>query len=446
MSIQLLPSQLQHYNRLRNIMSYSRVYIDTSLVGAGKTYVSLYIASQCKMSVIVICPVNVHGKWMSIATKYGITAQVMTYDKLACGGERQLKINDSVMLIVDEFHYVIHECKRTNALFSLASKITKTSYVGFLSATPFTKESELDYFNQQIMNITNPNQSVLHKQRATFIHNATNQYLNRDIATEVSLMLGIRPIDYIRAISSKVCNKDFSFSKLDISNSIYRHTSDESQAILSAIRSAYQILGDNSVPNADKYNIFMRVITKHMASLEMIKCDNFVNAVLSTAYTHKNVVFVNYREPLLYIMNTLSHLNPVCIHGSINGKNRLDAITRFNTDDSVRLIVCNTKATCCGIDLDDKSGNAHRAVYISPSFDYSNMLQAVGRVYRIDSKSLPLVRFIYAEHFVSSDTTKRKNKPLNEYRLLCNIERKSRFIGTYNTDLCFPTISTMCDI
>lgn len=440
-SIQLLPSQRFHYDRLWDITRRSRIYIDTSIVGAGKTYVSLYLASRLKKSVIVVCPLNVVEKWVGVTAQYGIKAQVLTYDKLASGGVRSLCVHTDSMLIVDEFHYVIHDCKRTKALFSLASVIVKTpSYIGFLSATPFTKDTELQYFSSTLLSLVGHNSCGFHHGRALcIVKAATPRFcLPRDVAYEISRMLPMEPMDHITSISSKIESPDFSFSKLEILNLVYRHTSKDLYDVLRAIQTAFQVLSVEGIAPDERYSIFMRMVIKQMAILERIKADDFVTSILSTAHTHKNVVFVNYRESLVYIMNALEHLNPVCIHGSINGKTRFEAITAFNTDASVRLIVCNTKATCCGIDLDDKIGSEPRAVYISPSFDYSNMLQAIGRVYRIDSKSLPLVKFIFTE--AESMNAKRKPVTITEHRLLKNIERKSKFISMYNKDLCFPYV------
>jgi superfamily II DNA/RNA helicase len=193
-------------------------------------------------------------------------------------------------------------------------------------------------------------------------------------------------------------------------------------------------------PPAVRYQIFMRMINKSARKLELLKAKYFIKAVSATEYTHKNVVFVNYKETAKLLADHFWHLNPVVINGSVKAAARAQCIRAFNQYDDVRLIVCNTKAACCGIDLDDKVGDKPRAIYISPSFDFNSMLQAIGRVYRIDSKSRPMVRFVYAKVEYTKLVNRRGERvecatSVSEKQLINNIKRKAAFVATINASL-----------
>lgn len=189
--------------------------------------------------------------------------------------------------------------------------------------------------------------------------------------------------------------------------------------------------------------MFIKTIVHHMRTLEQSKLSAMCDAIERRA-SPKNVVFLNYTVSVEEVRTRLAHMNPVEIVGSTTIKDRSENIRRFNTDPSVKLIICNTKAGCCGIDLDDKIGNEARSVFISPSYDFNNMLQAIGRVYRCDSRSIPSIYFMYTK--VSRTTKDGKVDSISESCLIKNIQTKMKFIVGVNDEFKFKCTPLLLDV
>lgn len=74
-TIELMPSQVEHVNKLNTILSTEPVALDLSSLGSGKTFTSSYIAMHHPNKfkhVVVIAPVSVKTKWQQIQTEYGV--------------------------------------------------------------------------------------------------------------------------------------------------------------------------------------------------------------------------------------------------------------------------------------------------------------------------------------------------------------------------------------
>ena len=73
--VTLLPSQVDHVNKITEILSYSPYALDLSSLGAGKTYTSSFIAMrepERYKHIVVIAPVSVKVKWLQMKKDYNI--------------------------------------------------------------------------------------------------------------------------------------------------------------------------------------------------------------------------------------------------------------------------------------------------------------------------------------------------------------------------------------
>ena len=70
-------------NRGKAILDQYPGYLDTSRMGAGKTFVTLWQAIRMKLPIIVICPTSVQNNWMTNAPIYGVeVVSLLTYEGL----------------------------------------------------------------------------------------------------------------------------------------------------------------------------------------------------------------------------------------------------------------------------------------------------------------------------------------------------------------------------
>lgn len=74
-TIELLPTQVEHVERLEHILSFSPFALDLSSLGSGKTYASSYIATNDPerfKHIVVVAPVSVKTKWLQMKKEYGV--------------------------------------------------------------------------------------------------------------------------------------------------------------------------------------------------------------------------------------------------------------------------------------------------------------------------------------------------------------------------------------
>ena len=73
--ISLMPHQVDHFQRIKEIMQKFNFAQDLSMAGAGKTYTSAKLSLDPDMKfkhVIVVCPVSVQYKWLEMKDRFGI--------------------------------------------------------------------------------------------------------------------------------------------------------------------------------------------------------------------------------------------------------------------------------------------------------------------------------------------------------------------------------------
>jgi hypothetical protein len=89
--IELLPNQKEHVENLNKILNRFPFAFDFSMLGAGKTYTSSFLALQHSFKhVIVVCPVSVVSKWKHMEETYDLPIrQIMGYQTLRSVSYRQ---------------------------------------------------------------------------------------------------------------------------------------------------------------------------------------------------------------------------------------------------------------------------------------------------------------------------------------------------------------------
>jgi hypothetical protein len=89
MSLQLRPNQIQHFQKVLEILKKLYFYIDGSETGLGKTYIAAAIAIMLQLPCIVICPKSARNTWRKVFTEYKVntyqitkTRGIITYETL----------------------------------------------------------------------------------------------------------------------------------------------------------------------------------------------------------------------------------------------------------------------------------------------------------------------------------------------------------------------------
>jgi hypothetical protein len=86
MSMQLLPHQTSHVERLKSILAGNFFAVDTSTTGSGKSYTAMYVAKALGFRhVIFVCPNSVKAKWLALTKEMGIGCTILTYNNVKGG-------------------------------------------------------------------------------------------------------------------------------------------------------------------------------------------------------------------------------------------------------------------------------------------------------------------------------------------------------------------------
>lgn len=196
-----------------------------------------------------------------------------------------------------------------------------------------------------------------------------------------------------------------------------------------AIQSALQIIDNNELSTKMKHIH----ITKTLHLLETSKIQLFCKQALDTYYQspmNKIVIILNYSYAIDE-MNRIFQELQITDYGVINGEvafsKRHEMIQTFQEpNDKLRILIFNLKVINGGIDLDDKNGNYPRYVFISPTFSFIDLSQAVYRFLRgSDTLSLPIIKLLYGH-----DSFDQSNK---EQHILNILNKKSKLLNQINS-------------
>src|SRR5690554_2541874 len=159
--IVLLSHQHEHARRMLDFLQNNKFAIDLSPTGTGKTYVSLWLANQLELPVIVFCPKNVVNVWKSLAETYDVELQTVTYDQVKnpkhgwvtneirkrLSEEGRDKIYEGHLFIDDEAHKLKNPSYQSKAMQEILGNLIKggnanPSKVLLLSATLIDGEKQ----------------------------------------------------------------------------------------------------------------------------------------------------------------------------------------------------------------------------------------------------------------------------------------------------------------
>ena len=181
-TLKLMESQKEHVVKLMDILGRSQFAMDFSMLGAGKTYTSSYIAKDFR-HVVVIAPLSVKVKWLEMKKKYNVPLSYAlsyselrssygaqpkhgllrrhdyTVDRVVDGETKKVKksdfrvtdmfrdmVNEGVLLVVDEIQNVKNVTAQFSACQCMVREIVwsvNKSRVLLLSGSPIDKKEQV---------------------------------------------------------------------------------------------------------------------------------------------------------------------------------------------------------------------------------------------------------------------------------------------------------------
>ena len=460
MSIILKEHQVNHVERLVEILDESNSAFDMSTMGMGKTYTTIECCKRRGLkNLVVVCPVSMEKKWKELSNRNGFKTVIVTsFAGLRSSGGRQPKhgllkrisvegeeffegsdkfldlVGDGVMFVVDEVHNLKNNSEQFKACKTLTEVINgdleTRSRIMLLSGTPVDKE-------EQTIRMLRLMGLIGGKRLATYIQNEktvefsgavdlVNRCREKD-PKRVSEILRDNPTkntlevvrvchilfrDVVRNVWVSKMPPPISEFEIDAKN-LYCNVRDEKT--LTHLQYYIEQLHKNSGFTVSVTNVEgggcetvnieggkLGAIVKCLEGIEQSKMTIFERLVRTTLQQIPNAkicVGLNYvQRTLLNLADRLKDLNPALITGETPKRVRDGIVERFQKPDlESRLIIANIRCLSTGIDLDDKTGNFPRFVFASPNYTIVDLHQFSRRFIRVDSKSSPVFRFVYGK-------------------------------------------------
>lgn len=413
----LYEYQVIHTTNIINILQRNGRAVDLSATGTGKTFTSITACLELGLRPFIICPKSMEMTWVKILKKldcpyfgtasYEIIKNGFYIDDKMKRKEIEFmevkdekytitKIPNDVIIIYDE----AHKCKNIHTingkiLYEMAKN--PQNKILLLSATIADKAIYAILLCYVLRLFTNIEYG--------------KDWISKNIKKHKNYMLGIRDVLFPNHAS-----------RMDISEIV--EICPENRVIAECYETINEAEIEREyenikfyVNNLDEKGSGIGFIIKARQKIEFLKIPDFVN--LTNYHLSKNksvVIFVNYTATIKELSRLL---NTEClVYGEQDIRTREKNINDFN-DDKQRVIICNIKTGGTGLSFHDLNGNHPRVSLISPCWSATDLMQALGRIFRAGVKT-------ECEQYIIFSNCK------NERYIQNNIKTKINSIGLLN--------------
>jgi Mimiviridae putative ATP-dependent RNA helicase len=433
----LFSYQIGNVNNIIRILKENNSVLDASDTGTGKTYTAIAACAELKLRPIIICPRSVMFTWKSVSKIFNVEPFfIVNYETLKFGkyynkkGNRvkcpfliynkneedifktyswtSLPKKEKLIFIFDE----VHKCTNFdtfNGQLLLSAKNTDLPIM-ILSATLADKPEKIKMFAYVLNFIDKQNAEKL---KLTFDQymKVIDRWLDRDSTPMVRIHDTLYPD---RGTRMRIDALGKAFPENQVIPLPYNIKKQDEKEIQKEYEKIAELLDElKEKKRKDTGNILVKVLRSHQ-KIELLKIPLFIELTRDFNNEGKSVViFVNFTNTL----KTLAKfLNTRClIYGEQTSEERDININDFQNN-TEKIIVCNIKAGAVGISLHDLYGGHPRISLISPTFNSTDLIQAIGRIHRAGSKSKALQRIVYIANTVEeqiADKLEKKIKNLN---------------------------------
>lgn len=291
------------------------------------------------------------------------------------------------MLVIDESHRIKG---RSNRVFTFLKKLTKNMEYRFISTGTLVANKPEDVWSQ--FHCINP--SIL---GTSFHRDFAQKYCILGNRYSEYAIVGYKNLEQLKFVIEQNSIRHLKEEVLDLPEKNFKNyyvTMGTEQ------RKLYTELEDNILRvienEEDITNITNNVFTLiEMASNPQLLSENFsyeteklleLDKILEENIQDsgkKIVLWTNFIGNIKLFSNRYKKYGVREIYGDISNKDRQQAVIDFQTDDKIKLIICNPAAASVGLTLTASS----TAVFFDRGFSYTLWAQSVDRIHRISQKS-----------------------------------------------------------
>lgn len=397
----LLDYQITHTFNLIACFKNNMVVLDGSCTGTGKTYTSICVCSELGARPLIICPLSIISVWKTVCEYFDvhpiaivnletIKARKASYTKKdnlsnvlkIVNGKYDWNFDKNTMVIIDE----VHKCKNHKShngeiLLSLKNK-TK---ILMLSATVADKPEFFKVYGYMLGFYKNISKSK------SWINAILREENNRLGDVTSPLYNKLYPEKGSRMSLDDIGTK---FPKNQISVDCYTLNEKDQEKM----NQFYQNLKKEGDDKDNKSSSLLAVSTILLSrqKLELLKVPIVIDLMEKYLENNKSIViFVNF-------INTLKRLIEILIqqkkqysvlHGDLSLEERDIEINKFQSNHT-KIIICTMQVGSQSISLHDIHGDAPRVSLLLPSFSSIDLIQALGRTYRVGLKTPTIQKII----------------------------------------------------
>jgi superfamily II DNA or RNA helicase len=426
----LLPYQPRAVAHLCSSIVSNGSAADGSDCGIGKTYHAIAVCRELSLVPAIVCSFPGIPTWNRVCQFFGINPLfVMNWESAKNGKFRfaprtvgatesvaltydyEWRLPHNTLLIFDECHVAAVETSQNNALWRACKGRAALS----LSATFADRPSRLKTL-LSILGAVKPDEfDRWLLSRGHFV----NQYDEIESLDPVDDMKAIHRILYPRygfrlSDDDPAVRKFFPEARyqVEICNIGRREMERQNElyAELLAKVEHYRSLGQQAqVLAAD---------TRYRQAAELLKVKALVDLAVSYRMEGRAVcIFVNFRETLTALARLLKTRSLIFGNQEKYGMDREEVKNDFQSG-RTDLIVSTIGAGGQSIDLHDVSGKRPRLSLVCPTYDPIRLEQVFGRTHRSGSKSIPIIKLVYASGTIEEKVALNVNSKLNNIHAL----------------------------
>ncbi len=415
----LLPWQRESVAKIIRAIENHGAALDASDVGTGKTYSALCAAKILGLSPIVICPLSVIPSWKKAAIHFGISIEVLNYEKLRTGktefggwiDEKKrfsfLNVSQKNILIFDE----VHRCKSVTSQNSKMLRAAKNQNISTicLSATAFIDPTEMRGIGE-VLSLFGRND---------FYKWAMNHGCQKGKWGGLEFTGGRKTLAEIHSLifpqkgtRVKVSELGDTFPETFVTTEAVTVTESGGKKIDEAIlivRETIERIQNKQATDSD--NVLTALLRARQIS-EAEKVPAIVELASDAIEQGQSVVvFVNFSDTINDLQKTLNSLSISTIHGQQTIGEREKSIDDFQKN-KTKIMIANIQAGGVGVSLHDLDGSHPRITLVNPSWSAVAMRQALGRVHRAGGKSKSIQKILFAAGTIETEICEKIEQKL----------------------------------
>ncbi len=445
--IVLYENQVSNYNRIKEILTYSKFAFNLSELGSGKSIIGIKIGEDYDNVIVVSYPAVINQNWSGLISKYGIkNMQTITINTLrgrknfntnntfilrhdyperktkkvvfeATDFWKDMCNNSKTLLIIDEFQMNKNKNIGTVAVKELIRVINASKYsrVLLMSGTPVDNVEQIMNYFKLLGVVKNSNK----------FNNLKALYLDETIDEDINCFnFDIKLVNYFKNYFLPKYSDKMLPSIRKIHGFINYYTLENSdEEIIKHELDSLAVICDKMEKNGKIEAGDTITIKHHLQNIEMAKIKILSEIIKKyLAETNKKIVVaLFYIKPILALSKLLYDYNPKIIIGDTSNTDRNTYINQFQEPNNThRLLICNADIIGVGINLDDTHGGFPRVCFLSSNYKSMISHQLFYRFSRVTTKSIPEIRIIFS-------------KGSNEERVMQILNSKTKIMKDFST-------------